>query len=110
MPSSTSGSPRPTPEFRHIAACKPWLVEELRLIDPAIVVCLGGTAAKALLGSDVRVLRDRGVVIDRDTTLGVRRFLVTVHPSSVLRAPQDTRDEAYAALVADLRVVAGALG
>lgn len=99
-----------TPELRHITACRPWLVEELRIIDPKIVVCLGGTAAKALLGSGVRVLRDRGVILERETTLGARRFLVTVHPSAVLRTPEDQQDEAYAALVADLRVVAGAIG
>ena len=98
-----------TPEMRHITACKPWLVEELRLVDPKIIVCLGGTAGKALLGSGVRVLRDRGVIVDRHTTLGVRRFMVTVHPSSVLRTPTEQRDEAYAALVADLRVAASAL-
>ncbi|MGZ4589898.1 MAG: UdgX family uracil-DNA binding protein [Actinomycetes bacterium] len=98
-----------TPELRHITACRPWLVEELRIVDPQLVVCLGSTAAKALLGPDVRVLRDRGVVTERQTTLGVRRFLVTVHPSSVLRTPEPTRDAAYADLVADLRVAAAAL-
>ncbi|MGZ4631016.1 MAG: UdgX family uracil-DNA binding protein [Actinomycetes bacterium] len=98
-----------TPELRHITACRPWLVEELRIVDPQLVVCLGSTAAKALLGPDVRVLRDRGVVTERQTTLGVRRFLVTVHPSSVLRTPEPTRDAAYADLVADLRAAAAAL-
>jgi uracil-DNA glycosylase family protein len=98
-----------TPELDHITACKPWLVRELRIVDPEIIVCLGGTASKALLGAEVRVLRDRGVVVERQTTLGVRRFLVTVHPSSVLRVPDEKQAEAYAALVADLRVVAQAL-
>ncbi|MGZ4609075.1 MAG: UdgX family uracil-DNA binding protein [Actinomycetes bacterium] len=98
-----------TPELRHMTACRPWLVEELRIVDPQLVVCLGSTAAKALLGPDVRVLRDRGVVTERQTTLGVRRFLVTVHPSSVLRTPEPTRDAAYADLVADLRAAAAAL-
>ncbi|MGZ4596916.1 MAG: UdgX family uracil-DNA binding protein [Actinomycetes bacterium] len=98
-----------TPELRHITACRPWLVEELRIVDPQLVVCLGSTAARALLGPDVRVLRDRGVVTERQTTLGVRRFLVTVHPSSVLRTPEPTRDAAYADLVADLRAAAAAL-
>jgi uracil-DNA glycosylase family protein len=99
-----------TPELSHITACRPWLVEELRLLDPQIVVCLGATAAKALLGSSVRVMRDRGAVLERDTSLGTKRFLVTVHPSSILRTPDDKRDEAYAALVADLAVAAGTLG
>lgn len=97
-----------TPELRHITACKPWLVEELRLVDPAVVVALGATAAKALLGASVRVTRDRGTVIERETTLGTRRFVVTTHPSAVLRVPDAARDEAYAALVADLRIAAGA--
>ncbi|HEU4912604.1 MAG TPA: UdgX family uracil-DNA binding protein [Actinomycetes bacterium] len=98
-----------TPEMRHITACRPWLVAELRLVDPDVVVALGATAAKALLGSSVRVTRDRGSLIERDTSLGQRTFVVTTHPSAVLRTPGERRDEAYAALVADLRVAAGAL-
>ena len=98
-----------TPEMRHITACRPWLVAELRLVDPDVVVALGATAAKALLGTSVRVTRDRGEVLTRSTSRGERAFVVTVHPSAVLRTPQDARDEAYAALVADLRVAAGAL-
>jgi DNA polymerase len=98
-----------TPELRHMTACKPWLVEELRIVDPELVVCLGAVASKALLGPSIRVTKDRGTLLERDTTLGRRQFLVTVHPSSVLRTPGDKRDEAYAALVADLRVAASAL-
>jgi DNA polymerase len=96
-----------TPEMRHITACRPWLVEELRIIDPEVTVCLGATAAKALLGPAVRVTKDRGAIIERDTSLGPRQFLVTIHPSAVLRA--DDRDAAYAGLVADLTVAAAAL-
>jgi uracil-DNA glycosylase family protein len=96
-----------TPEAVHIAACKPWLAAELRDVDPELVICLGATAVRALLGADIRVLRDRGQVLERETTRGTRRFLVTVHPSSVLRSPD--RDAAYAALVADLRVATGVL-
>jgi uracil-DNA glycosylase len=95
-----------TPEMRHITACKPWLAAELRLVDPTVTVALGATAAKALLGAAVRVTRDRGTVLERDTSLGPRRFVVTTHPSAVLRTPEDSRDEAFAALVADLRVAA----
>jgi DNA polymerase len=98
-----------TPDMSHITACRPWLVAELRLVDPDVVVALGATAVKALLGTSVRVTKDRGSVIERETTLGTRRFVVTTHPSAVLRTPDDKRDEAYAALVADLRVAAGAL-
>jgi DNA polymerase len=98
-----------TPEMRHITACKPWLAAELRLVDPAVIVALGATAAKALLGPTIRVTKDRGSVIERDTSLGPRRFVVTTHPSAVLRTPDDSRDEAFAALVADLRVAAALL-
>jgi DNA polymerase len=98
-----------TPDMSHITACRPWLVAELRLVDPDVVVALGATAVKALLGTSVRVTKDRGSVIERETSLGTRRFVVTTHPSAVLRTPDDKRDEAYAALVADLRVAAGAL-
>jgi uracil-DNA glycosylase family protein len=96
-----------TPELRHMTACKPWLVEELRLVDPQVIVCLGATAAKSLLGSAIRVTRDRGAVIERDTSVGPKRFVVTIHPSAVLRA--DDRDTAYAGLVADLKVAAAVL-
>jgi DNA polymerase len=98
-----------TPDMSHITACRPWLVAELRLVDPDVVVALGATAVKALLGSSVRVTKDRGTVIERETSLGTRRFVVTTHPSAVLRTPDDKRDEAYAALVADLQVAAAAL-
>jgi DNA polymerase len=97
-----------TPELRHIIACKPWLAAELRLLRPEVVVCLGATAVRSLLGTQVRVMRDRGAILERETSLGTTAFLVTVHPSAVLRA--DDRDQAYAALVADLRVVADRLG
>ncbi len=97
-----------TPDLRHLTACRPWLVAELRVLRPAVVVCLGATAVRSLLGADVRVLRDRGQLLVRETSQGSTPFLVTVHPSSVLRA--DDRDTAYAALVADLRVAAGHLG
>ncbi|MEO7981577.1 MAG: UdgX family uracil-DNA binding protein [Sporichthyaceae bacterium] len=97
-----------TPELRHLTACRPWLVAELRVLRPEVVVCLGATAVRSLLGADVRVLRDRGRLLVRETSQGSTPFLVTVHPSSVLRA--DDRDTAYAGLVADLRVAAGHLG
>ena len=96
-----------TPDMRHVTACRPWLVEELRLVDPEVIVCLGATATKALLGSAVRVTKDRGALMERDTTLGPRQFLVTIHPSAVLRA--DDRDAAYDGLVADLKVAASVL-
>lgn len=96
-----------TPDALEVRACTPWLVEELRAVGPALTVCLGATAAKALLGSQVRVLRDRGVVDRHETAAGPLDVMVTVHPSSVLRA--DDRDAAMAGLVADLRVAAAHL-
>ena len=98
-----------TPEMAHITACRPWLVAELRVVDPDVVVVLGATAARSLLGPDFRVTRHRGAVIRRETSRGPRSFVPTVHPSSVLRAPEEQRDDAYGALVTDLRVVAGLL-
>jgi uracil-DNA glycosylase len=98
-----------TPDAVHIAACKPWLSAELRSVAPDVVVCLGATATRALLGTTVRVMRDRGVLLERDTSLGTKRFLVTVHPSAILRTPDADRASAYAALVADLRVAAAAV-
>jgi DNA polymerase len=93
-----------TPDRVHVEACLPWLEAELQLVEPAIVVCLGATAAKALLGPSFRVTRQRGELMDRPPGA----ILATMHPSAVLRATD--RDEAYAGLVADLRVVARALG
>jgi DNA polymerase len=98
-----------TPELAHISACRPWLQAELQAVDPELVVVLGATAAKALLGPDVRVTKERGHLLRRATTRGERAFLPTVHPSSVLRVPDRDRETAYAALVADLRVGAQAL-
>ncbi len=96
-----------TPDRVHVEACKPWLVAELVTVDPELVVCLGATAAKALLGQSFRVTKERGAVLERETSRGAKRFLATVHPSAVLRAPD--RDQAYGGLVADLRVAADAL-
>ncbi len=97
-----------TPDRVHVEACRPWLSAELVRVDPELVVCLGATAAKALLGPTFRVTKQRGEVVERETSLGTRRFLATVHPSSVLRA--DDREAAYAAFAADLAAVAEALG
>jgi DNA polymerase len=74
-----------------------------------LAVRLGATAAKALLGGTFRVTQHRGELMERETPAGVRRLMATVHPSSVLRGPPERRDEAYAALVADLRVAADLL-
>jgi DNA polymerase len=89
------------PNGIEIAACFPWLEKELSLVKPDIVVCLGATAAQALLGSSFKVTRQRGKAI-RDT--GYAPIVVaTVHPSSLLRAPDDeSRRRETASFVADL--------
>jgi len=92
-----------TPERVEIEACRPWLDAEFSLLRPEIVVALGATAAKALIGPSFRVTRQRGEIMPwRDT-----RILATIHPSAVLRA--DDREEAYNGLVTDLTVAAAAL-
>ena len=92
------------PNATEIAACRPWLDAELALIRPAVLVCLGATAAQALLGRQFRVSRDRGVPVESDLAPVV---MATVHPSSILRS--ENRDEETALLVEDLRRVAEAL-
>ena len=99
-----------TPQVSHIKACRPWLEAELRQVDPQLIVCLGATAAKSLLGPAFRVTQSRGQVLEQETPVGVRRVLATVHPSSVLRADDAERDAAFAGLVADLRIARGAVG
>ena len=88
------------PNKREIRACRPWLDAEIERVDPAVVVCLGATAAQALLGGDVRVTRDRGMAMDLGTG---RHALVTIHPSAVLRTPKADRAAAYRGLVDDLQ-------
>ena len=98
-----------TPQVGHIRACLPWLEAELTLVDPALIVCLGATAARALLGSSFRVTKQRGQVLELATPVGIRPVLATVHPSAVLRASGEDRDEAFAGLVADLRTARDAV-
>ena len=94
------------PSTREIAACRPWLDAELRTVRPRIVVCLGATAAQALLGKDFKVTQQRGKFIEKDGIL----FTATVHPSSILRSPDDeTRHSEMDLLIRDLKKVAGAL-
>lgn len=99
-----------TPELAHLTACRPWLVAELRAVDPEVVVCLGASAAKSLLGHDFRVTRQRGQVLERRTSRGLTRFVATVHPAAVLRTPEVEREAAYRALLDDLNVAVRALG
>lgn len=95
-----------TPKAGEMSACRPWLVAEYAAVRPRLVICLGGTAVKSVLGNNFKVLRDRGAILERDSLVGPGSFLVTVHPSSILRVPDETRAESQAAFVADLRVAA----
>jgi DNA polymerase len=96
------------PNRADIAACLPWLHAELDVVSPDVVVCLGSTAAQALLGPGFRVTKQRGQWV---STPRAARVLATVHPSSILRAPDDeARQREFDALVADLAVVHAALG
>ena len=95
------------PNAREITACRPWLEAEIRLVKPQVIVCLGATAAQALLGPKFRVSRQRGQFIE--STLAPY-ILATVHPSSILRAPDDeTRHAEKRHFVDDLKKVARVL-
>lgn len=89
------------PSAREAAACRPWFDAELDAVQPALIVCLGATAAQALLGRPFRVTQSRGRVLEAP---GLPPVLATVHPSSILRTPDDeAREEARKAFVKDLR-------
>jgi uracil-DNA glycosylase family protein len=95
------------PSTSEIAACRPWLEAELEVVQPHVLVCLGAVAAQALLGRGVRVTKDRGRRLESE--LAAVTF-VTVHPSSILRAPDEqSRRRERALFVDDLRVAAAAL-
>ncbi|MGA5466353.1 UdgX family uracil-DNA binding protein [Mycobacterium sp. NPDC050041] len=102
-----------TPSRTEVVACRPWLITELDAVEPDVVVLLGATAAKALLGNDFRVTAHRGEVLrlpPSTTGLDVDpQVVATVHPSSVLRGPPEDREKAFEGLTADLRVAAGLL-
>lgn len=92
------------PSLREIAACRPWFDAEVDAVEPELIVCLGATAAQALLGTTFRVTRHRGEVL---TEANRPPVLATVHPSSILRAPDDaSRHQAHAEFVNDLRTAA----
>jgi DNA polymerase len=79
-------------------------------VDPALIVCLGATAAKSLLGPGFRLTQQRGVVLEQPAPVVARRVLATLHPSAVLRTQGPEHDEAFAGLVTDLRTAAAAIG
>jgi uracil-DNA glycosylase family protein len=96
-----------TPRAGEIEACRPWLEAEVEAIRPQALVAMGATAAKSLFGTKVRVTRDRGQELETPyATFGA----VTIHPSAILRVRErEEREDAFAALVEDLRFVAGRL-
>jgi uracil-DNA glycosylase family 4 len=92
------------PNSREIAACRPWLDAELHVLNPDVVVCLGATAAQSILGKNFRVTERRGEVIASPVA---KKVVATVHPSSILRAPDDeTRRAEYGRFVEDLKRIA----
>jgi uracil-DNA glycosylase len=94
-----------TPRANEIEACRPWVEAELEVVKPEALVCLGATATRAMLGSKVKVLRDRGTLIDSELAPIVG---VTVHPSSILRIrEEDERRIARHQLAEDLAFIAG---
>ena len=95
------------PNAEEIRACLPWFEAELKVVKPRIVVALGATAAQALFGATVRVTKDRGNLFPSPFADAA---MVTVHPSSILRAPDDeTRRAEWRAFVRDLRRISDAL-
>jgi DNA polymerase len=91
------------PSGIEIAACRPWFDEEVKVVKPRVVVCMGATAAQALLGRNFKVTQQRGKVI----TQGALPIIATVHPSSILRAPdEETRHAEMARFIEDLKIVA----
>ena len=95
------------PNGREIAACRPWLIAELEAIQPRVLVCLGATAARAVLGKITKISEHRGELLESDLS---SRILVTVHPSSILRIEDsDSRQLEMRHFVADLRTARRAL-
>src|SRR5204862_3420869 len=81
------------PNSREIAACRPWLEAELRVVRPDLLVCMGATAAQAVFGPSFRVTRERGKVLESELT---PKVVATVHPSSLLRQPdEESREREY---------------
>jgi len=88
------------PSAREMAACRPWLAAEIESIKPKLIVCLGSTAARQVLGREIKVTQQRGEFLD---TEWAARALITVHPSSLLRAPAEAdRERDFRLFVEDL--------
>jgi uracil-DNA glycosylase family protein len=99
------------PSTTQIKACRPWLEDELRVVRPRLIVLLGAVAGESVFGSSFRVGTYRGKVTDASVGSWQGPAVGTIHPSAVLRGPDPkARDEAYAGLVADLKVAREAAG
>ncbi len=101
-----------TPSRTEAVACRPWLFAEMMSVQPDVVVLLGATAAKSLMGSDFRLTQHRGEALHMPADEGLSidpDVVVAAHPSSVLRGPPEDREKAFDALVSDLRFAAGLL-
>jgi DNA polymerase len=95
------------PRMSEVKACRPWLEAELRAIQPAVVVCLGATAAQSIFGASFKLMKERGQVVSSPLA---PKVVATIHPSAVLRAPDsEGRRAAYEMLVEDLKVAAKAV-
>src|SRR2546421_10475083 len=95
------------PNAKEIAACRPWLEAEIEIVKPKVIVCLGATAAQALLGSKFRVSKDGGKFIESNLAPYI---IATLHPSAILRASDDeTRHEQKRRFIYDLKKVADVL-
>jgi DNA polymerase len=90
------------PSWSEVAACRPWLDAEIDVVRPKVIVCLGATAAQALLGRQFRVTRQRGEVVDSGYGIPA---IATVHPSSILRAEDEEWEQEFAAFVDDLAAI-----
>jgi uracil-DNA glycosylase family protein len=95
------------PSAEEIRACRPWLDAELETVKPRGLMALGATAAQAMFGPTFRVTKERGRPVDSDLA---EAAMATVHPSSILRADEESRREEYEAFVSDLRALARELG
>jgi len=95
------------PRAEEIKACAPWLEAEMKVIDAEMLVCLGATAVKAVIGPKHRVMKDHGRIVE--SKLG-RPAIATLHPSAVLRAEDEDRADALAMLVGDLKGAKKKLG
>jgi DNA polymerase len=102
------------PSRTEVVACRPWLIAEIEAVRPRVIVCLGATAAQALMGAAFRVSSQRGQVMPLPSEVDLEfdpepSLVATVHPSAVLRDRSDRHDEAYKLFVDDLRSARAAL-